>query len=58
MKALDVMYKSERDDWETPQALFDRYNEEYRFTLDVCASDENAKCKRYFTREQDGLKQD
>lgn len=58
MKAMDVMYKSERDDWETPQALFDRYNEEYRFTLDVCASDENAKCKRYFTKEQDGLKQD
>jgi phage N-6-adenine-methyltransferase len=27
------------------------------FDLDVCATPENAKCARYYTREQDGLAQ-
>jgi hypothetical protein len=31
---------------------------EIRFTLDVCATAENAKYALYFTREDDGLKQD
>lgn len=52
------MFTSDRDDWETPQDLFDRYNDGFHFTLDVCASEENAKCERYFTKEQDALKQD
>ena len=38
-------------EWETPQALFDALEEEFRFTLDACATPENAKCKLYFTRE-------
>ena len=33
-------------------------NEEFKFTLDPCSTKENAKCKKYFTKEQDGLKQD
>lgn len=28
-----------------------------RFTLDVCATPQNAKCSRFFTQEQDGLAQ-
>lgn len=44
--------------WETPQDLFDRLNEEYNFECDVCAIPENAKCKKYYTPEVDGLKQE
>jgi len=44
-------------EWETPQNLFDRLNDEFNFTLDVAASDKLHKCERYFTKEQDGLKQ-
>lgn len=33
-------------------------DEEFHFTLDACATEENHKCDRYFTKEQDGLKQD
>ena len=44
-------------EWETPQDLFDRLDAEFHFTLDVCATHDNAKCGRYFTREHDGLKQ-
>lgn len=42
----------------TPQDFFDKLNEEFNFELDVCANDENAKCERYFTETEDGLKQD
>lgn len=44
-------------EWETPQDFFDRLNEEFRFTLDVCASKKNHKCDKYYTMEDDGLKQ-
>lgn len=48
----------DRNEWATPQWLFDYFNAQYHFTLDPCATPENAKCERYFTKEQDGLKQD
>ena len=51
------MMSSNSGEWETPQAFFDELNKEFGFTLDVCATQENAKCERYFTREEDGLKQ-
>lgn len=46
------------DDRGTDQAFFDATAERFGgFTLDVAAADHNAKCRRYFTREHDGLKQ-
>ena len=51
----DVMFSSKSDLWATPQAFFDKLNEEFHFTLDVCALPENAKCENYYTPEQDGL---
>ena len=53
-----VMFSSNSDEWATPQAFFDKYNELYSFNTDVCANEGNAKCKHYFSKEQDGLKQD
>jgi phage N-6-adenine-methyltransferase len=47
-----------REDWETPPDFFAPLNWEFRFTLDVCATAENAKCARYFTPADDGLAQD
>ena len=46
---------SDREDWETPQALFDKLDAEYHFTLDPCATPENAKCKKFYTKEENGL---
>ena len=54
---MNVHFSSKTDEWETPQSTFDALDQEFHFVLDVCASQENAKCPRYFTREQDGLKQ-
>ena len=53
----DALYSSNSEEWATPQSLFDELNKEFHFTLDPCATPENAKCKRFFTKEQDGLKQ-
>lgn len=53
----DALFSSKTCEWETPQDFFDGLNAEFRFDLDVCATPENAKCSRYFTREIDGLKQ-
>jgi site-specific DNA-methyltransferase (adenine-specific) len=50
------MYSSKTPEWATPQKFFDALNAEFHFTLDVCATKENAKCARYFTAEDDGLK--
>ncbi len=54
---LKVHFSSGRNNWGTPQALFDILNEEFHFDLDVCATSENAKCKKYYSPEEDGLKQ-
>ena len=52
------VFSSTTDQWATPQAFFDKLNQEFHFTLDPCANDENHKCDMYYTIEQDGLKQD
>ena len=53
-----VMFSHTKEEWETPQDLFDALNSEFHFTIDVAASPENAKCARYYTSETDGLSQD
>jgi phage N-6-adenine-methyltransferase len=45
-------------EWGTPQSFFDKYNVEFHFAVDVAASDSNAKCARYYTKQTDGLAQD
>ena len=52
------LFTSKTDEWGTPQGIFDELNKTFHFTIDVCADDSNHKCERYFTKEQDGLKQD
>lgn len=52
------MYTSSSEEWGTPQTLFNRLNKEFNFTLDICASKENAKCPKYYTKEEDALKQE
>jgi phage N-6-adenine-methyltransferase len=45
-------------DWETPQDFFNKLNEEFNFTLDPCATPENTKCNKFYTKEDDGLSKD
>lgn len=55
MAKMDVHYRSDTDDWATPQDFFDRLDDEFHFELDVCANYENTKCYRYYTVGEDGL---
>lgn len=50
-----VHFSSKTDEWSTPQDRFNEWHREFGFTLDVCATAENAKLPRYFTRADDGL---
>lgn len=54
----DLFFSSKTDLWATPAGFFADLDAEFHFNLDPCATAENAKCKRYFTAGQDGLKQD
>lgn len=56
-EARGACFTSNRDDWETPQSLFDKLNKEFCFTLDPASTHSNAKCKHHFTKEEDGLAQ-
>ena len=57
MHNLEVMFSSKTDLWSTPQKFYDELDKEFHFTLDPCATKENHKCKKYYTKEEDGLKQ-
>lgn len=54
----ELFFSCKTDQWSTPQDFFDQLDNEFHFTLDPCADEANHKCERYFTSEQDGLKQD
>ena len=54
----NLMFSSNTCEWATPQDFFDRLNAEFKFTLDPCASAENHKCDKYYTKAEDGLIQD
>ena len=54
----DWYQSSDSDDWWTPQWVFDMLDQEFGFEIDVCASAENAKCQRFFSREDNALDQE
>lgn len=55
---LGVHFSSATPEWPTPQGLFDELSFVYGgFSLDPCATVQNAKCQKFFTQEDDGLRQ-
>ncbi len=57
MALQEAMVSSKSNEWETPQGLFDELDREFHFTLDPCATDQNAKCVKFYTKHDNGLKQ-
>ena len=51
------LYSSDSIYWETPRHFYDRLNAEFSFTLDVCATPDNAKCEQFYTERENGLAQ-
>ena len=53
-----VMFSSKSDEWGTPKDFFRKLDVIYNFTLDPCSTPQNAKCKNFYTMEDDGLEKD
>jgi phage N-6-adenine-methyltransferase len=56
-QAAQLLGSKLSDDWGTDPEVFAALDDEFHFTLDVNADIVNHKCSRYFTLEQDALKQ-
>ncbi len=52
---MEVMTSSKDMTWATPQDWFKYLNLEFKFTLDPCCYPETAKCKKFYTPDDDGL---
>ncbi len=55
MALQEAMVSSKSNEWETPQWLYDELDREFHFTLDPCATSNNAKGNKFYTKEQNGL---
>jgi len=45
--------ETRREDWGTPDDLFDKLNDVFDFKLDLCASKHNKKCDLFIGEDQD-----
>ena len=57
MSNLEVHFTNKSNEWETPRSLFKELDDEFNFTIDVCATKESAKCERFYTKQTNGLAQ-
>ena len=51
----EALFSSATFMWATPDHIFEELHEEFSFDLDVCASPENKKCKRFFTEYDEAM---
>lgn len=51
------MFSSNTDEWATPLEFYNALDNEFKFNLDPCATDDNHKCANYFTKADNGLLQ-
>ena len=48
-------FKSKVQNWETPDDLYNEVHRMFNFTRDVCASESNTKCSKFWTEEDSCL---
>jgi phage N-6-adenine-methyltransferase len=58
MNNMNIHFSSKSNEWYTPRSIFRPLDEEFQFTLDPCCTKESAKCKKFYTIEDDGLSKD
>ncbi len=58
MAISTALYSSRSEEWATPPDFFEALDEEFGFTLDPCATRDNAKCALYYTKAHNGLSMD
>ena len=57
-KLNEGLFTSNTNEWYTPKKFYDELNKEFGFTLDPCATPKSAKCEKFYTKEDDGLRQE
>lgn len=55
---MRVYWSENHVEWSTPLQLFRELDYEFHFDIDLAASADNAKCARYYTKEDDALSQE
>lgn len=55
---LAPLFSSKKTEWETPPEFFQRFHEEFAFTLDACASAHNKKLPYYIAKKDNALEAD
>jgi len=58
MRGQEALFSRATDEWYTPQDFYQKLDSEFSFTLDPCATAENAKTETFFTIDDDGLTKD
>jgi site-specific DNA-methyltransferase (adenine-specific) len=54
---MNVHFSNKTNEWTTPKDFFEKLNNEFNFTLDPCCTTETAKCSKFYTQKENGLKQ-
>ena len=54
----ELMFSSVSNEWETPEDIFKKLDEEFYFNLDPCCTNKNHKCDKFYTQDDDGLSKD
>ena len=54
----ESLFSSKSNEWVTPNYVFQQLNREFKFTLDPCCTKDNKKCKKFYTKKENGLLQD
>lgn len=52
---MENNYTVNKNDWETPDIVFDPLNDEFNFVLDACANVNNSKCDLWLSEKTDAL---
>ena len=55
MIVTNAFQTSNKNNWGTPQELFDSLDKEFCFTLDPCSDNINHKCEKHYTLNENGL---
>ena len=58
MSIHESLFSSRSEEWPTPQEFYTALDQEFHFSLDPCATKQNAKCRSFFTKDDDGLARD
>lgn len=56
--SLQIHTSCKSAEWETPPDFFDRYHKRFGFDIDVCATPDNALLPKFWTKDDDAIKQD